>query len=292
MRPGAALLHAIAFLLMAVPGHAADAMNAHIDSTGFVTADGVRLNVLEAGMDNDGPVIAFVPGWSIPASIFTPQLEHLGNTHRVAALDPRGQGESEVPPAGYDIRQRAKDVREFVAQYDHVVLVGWSLGALEALEFVGERGDAALDGLVLVDSSVGEDPPPPPGTDFIAALKHDRRATLARFMRGIFAKPHSEAEIDVLVTAALRMPLSASLDLFPRAIPREHWRTIARAVSRPLYYIVTPQFAAQAEALARHRPGTRVAMFEHAGHALFVDEPERFNRLLDAFVRGLGKNRD
>jgi pimeloyl-ACP methyl ester carboxylesterase len=35
------------------------------------------------------------------------------------------------------------------------------------------------------------------------------------------------------------------------------------------------------------RPKTRVELFEEAGHALFVDEPERFNRVLDSFSRSL-----
>ena len=56
------------------------------------------------------------------------------------------------------------------------------------------------------------------------------------------------------------------------------------AVRAPLLYVVTPQFAAQAGNLKRNRPATEVAVFERAGHALFVDEPDRFNALLEGFV--------
>jgi microsomal epoxide hydrolase len=87
-----------------------------------------------------------------------------------------------------------------------------------------------------------------------------------------------------LTDTALRMPLDASLSLFPRSMPREHWRDIARAFRKPLLYVVTGQFAAQAKNLLRQRPGTRVEIFEAAGHALFVDDPDRFNHLLLAFV--------
>ena len=48
---------------------------------------------------------------------------------------------------------------------------------------------------------------------------------------------------------------------------------------------MTPQFAAQAESLKANRPGTRVELFEAAGHALFVDEAERFNAVLSDFIR-------
>jgi len=265
-------------------------MSAEIHSATFTTSDGVRLRVMEAGPRGpDGavaatmPVMAFVPGWSMPAAIWQPQLAALGASHRVAALDPRGQGESEIPAHGFNIERRAADVREFVARYERVVLVGWSLGALEALQYVHRYGDAALEALVLIDSSVGEDPPPP-ATQFIEALQQDRRATIEAFVREMFSSPWTALELDALVDAALRMPLEASISLFPRGIPREHWRDIARAFGKPLLYVVTEQFAAQARNLLRNRPGTRVEVFEATGHALFVDEPDRFNRLLAAFV--------
>ncbi|MDH3435466.1 MAG: alpha/beta hydrolase [Betaproteobacteria bacterium] len=266
-------------------------MSVEIHSATFVTSDGVRLRVMEAGpCGSDSavaatiPVMAFVPGWSMPADIWQPQLAALGASHRVAALDPRGQGESEIPARGFDIERRATDVREFVARYERVVLVGWSLGALEALQCVHRYGDAGLEALVLVDSSVGEDPPPLPAAQFIEALQRNRRATIEVFVREMFSSPRTTLELDALADAALRMPLEASLALFPRGMPREHWRGIVRAFGKPLLYVVTEQLAAQAQNLLRNRPGTRVEVFETAGHALFVDEADRFNRLLVAFV--------
>lgn len=266
-------------------------MSAEIRSTTFITSDGVHLRVVEASPRRPAgavaatmPVVALVPGWSMPADIWQPQLAALGAGRRVAALDPRGQGESEVPAHGFDTERRAADVREFVARYERVVLVGWSLGALEALQCVHRYGDAWLEALVLVDSSVGEDPPPAPAAQFIEALQRDRRATIEAFVREMFNSSRSTLELDALADAALRMPLDASLSLFPRGVPREHWRDIVRAFGKPLLYVVTEQFAAQAQSLLRNRPGTRVAVFETAGHALFVDEPDRFNRLLVAFI--------
>ena len=103
-------------------------------------------------------------------------------------------------------------------------------------------------------------------------------------MRAIFRRPLPEAELLALRDGALRMPLEASLSLFPSAVPRAHWRRAVHAFRRPLLYAVTPQFAAQAVALRKGRPGTRIEVFRDAGHALFVDEPERFNRLLGEFI--------
>ena len=103
----------------------------------------------------------------------------------------------------------------------------------------------------------------------------------------MFAHPPSDEAQRALVQAALRLPLEASLALFPSALPRTHWRAIARGLDRPLLYMVTAQFAEQARALQAHRPGTQVESFEQAGHALFADEPARFTERLLDFAAGL-----
>lgn len=283
----------------------------------FIRAtDGTRLNVLEAGRSSmTGAVIAFIPGWSMPASLFTPQLLALGRRYRVAALDPRGQGESEVPRAGYTLRQRADDIRRFVERYPRVVLVAWSLGALESLEYLRRYGSSRTAGLVIVDSSIGENPASPPASSigsspassnaaspgdlntapsalsFSDELRLDRDKALTDFIRAIFRTPQPPAQLDALREVALRMPLEASLSLFPGRVPREHWRKIVHGFGEPLLYAVTPQFAAQAQVLLASRPGTRVEVFEQAGHALFVDEPERFNAALGEFMQSIQPRR-
>ena len=280
----------MAWLLASVQAVDESTMRPEIHSTSFVTSDGVRLHVLEAcpsgadGTTARSPVIAFVPGWSMPASIWREQLVDLGAGHCVAALDPRGQGESDIAPGGYTIARRAEDIHEFAARYPRVVLVAWSLAALEALEYVDRYGHAKLDALVLVDSSVGENPAPPSGHRFTDALKSDRRATIEEFVKNIFRSPRPAPELAELSDAALRMPLEASLSLFPRTLPREHWSRIARGFPKPLLYVVSAQFAEQAKSLQQHRPATRVTVFADAGHALFVDEASRFTSLLADFV--------
>jgi len=285
---------ALLALALATAALAPHPVPVNLQSTSFVTTDGVRLHVLEAGQGGPGqPVVAFVPGWSMPASVWRRQLEALAATNRVVALDPRGQGESEIAPGGYTTERRAEDIHEFVARYAPVVLVTWSLGSLEALQYVDAHGDAALAGLVIVDSSVGEGPAPAPRNPAVPGfqdeLKRDRAAVVDGFVRAMFRTQQPEADLVALREAALRMPLEASLSLFPgERIPREHWRGIAHRFGKPLLYAITPQFAEQADSLKKSRPATRVELFEAAGHALFVDEPERFTALLADFV---GRNK-
>jgi len=286
-------------LLLALALHASalHAAPAGFQDASLQTSDGVRLHVIEAGQGRPGqPVIAFVPGWSLPASIWAKQIAALSDSHKVVALDPRGQGESEIPDRGYSTERRAEDLHDLVSRYRPVVLVTWSLGSLEALQYVHRRGEANLRALVIVDSAVGQIPAavrvpgssePAPRLSFQDELRLDRPKATEAFLRAIFRTPQPDGAIAALREAALRMPLEASLSLFPGdRIPRERWRSTVVALRKPLLYAVTPQFAAQAQRLKAKRPATRVEIFENAGHALFVDEPERFNAVLIDFLRG------
>jgi microsomal epoxide hydrolase len=141
--------------------------------------------------------------------------------------------------------------------------------------------------MILVDSSVGEQPEPPPGGTFLQALRDDRDKTLDGFVRAIFKVSPSDSEIAALVSGAKRMSLENSLALLSYPFARTHWKEIAYAFTKPLLYVVTPQYSEQAENLRKNRPGTRIEIFTDAGHALFKDEPERFNDLIMGFARGL-----
>jgi microsomal epoxide hydrolase len=145
-------------------------------------------------------------------------------------------------------------------------------------------GANRLAGMVLVDSSVGEDPAPASDGTFLQALRDHRDKTLDGFVRAIFKKPPADEEVARLVNGAKRLPLESSIALLSYPFPRAHWRAIAHGFRKPLLYVVTPQYAAQGRNLAKNRPGTRVEVFRDAGHALFVDEPERFNKLILNFA--------
>jgi non-heme chloroperoxidase len=258
----------------------------------FATSDGVRLHALaHAPQTADAgrpPVrrIVFLPGWCIPARIWRPQLEDIGARWPCLALDPRGQGESDIPRAGYTVARRADDLHEVLAANGRTVLVAWSLGVLEALECVHRHGSALVDALVLVDNSIGEPPAPKP-TDFVQRLRRDRQGTVDGFVRSMFRHAPPDFEIAALRESALRMPLEGSIDLLSKLPPREHWRELVHRYEGPLAYVVTPHLREQARNLLAARPQSRIEVFEDAGHALFVDDAQRFNRLLTDWVAAL-----
>lgn len=256
------------------------------DSRSFVTSDGARLHYLEAG-PVEARTVLFVPGWTMPAWIFEHQIAALETRFHVLALDPRGQGQSEVAPYGYAYQRRGRDIAELIdrAGPGRVVVVGWSLGVLDALAMLAAEGDDRIAGLVLVDNSIGEEPTPaarhrPSRAGPVSPL--DRADRRAAFVAGLFAQDPGADYRERLTADALHMSPEQEQALLRYDVPRRFWRDALHGTDRPVLYVVRPRWRAQGQTLVATHADARMAVFEQAGHALFVDEPERFNvRLID-----------
>jgi microsomal epoxide hydrolase len=253
----------------------------------FTTSDGVTLHYLEAGQQHERTLL-FVPGWTMPAWIWTPQLEAFSRHFHVIAFDPRGQGESAIPASGYEPVRRGKDIVELLAHLGRhpTVVVGWSLGVLDTLAAMHQGADRRLSGLVLVDNSVGEDPPPtPPAHPVKPGPPMERGAYIRAFIAHMFRRPEPPAYLERLAQASLRMPEDASKRLLAYPVPRTYWRDALYATTLPVLYAIRPRWQEQGDNLLRKRPNTWVEVFADAGHALFVDDAARFNAAVDGFLK-------
>jgi microsomal epoxide hydrolase len=252
----------------------------------FVTSDNVRLHYFDAGPPL-GPTIVLVPGWTMPAWIFAPQIRFFAHHYHVIAFDPRGQGDSEIAPDGYNQDRRGQDIGELLQQLGRrpAVIIGWSLGVLDTLAYIHASGDSRVAGLVLVDNSVGENPPPMP-----AAPPHRPRrplpypAYMRAFVAGMFHTRQSPYYLNQLAQATLRVPEADARALLAYPVPRTYWREALFSTSKPVLYIVRPHLSGQANNLVIDRPHTQIAIFPTAGHALFVDAAPRFDALVANYL--------
>ena len=254
----------------------------------FLTSDGVRLQYREAG--SGSPTLVFIPGWLMPAEIFDAQLNALSARHRVVVLSPRSQGQSELFKGPHTPERRARDIDEFVRQTVEgpFVLVGWSLGVMEGLDYVQRFSPRGLAGLVLVDNSIGEAKPPRPSSRPRSAMTAAQyRVWLSAFVRGMFHTPQPEAFLAMLDRSAQRVPRDIADELLAKPYPREYYRSVIYREAVPVLYAITPRFKEQGEALKARLPTARVSIYPEAGHALFVDAADRFNADVDRFVEGI-----
>lgn len=255
---------------------------------GFITtSDGVRLHYIEAG---SGASIVLQPGWTMPANIWEPQINVLSKNFRVVALDPRSQGKSGRPTDGHYPERRAQDIKEVIdkLQLAPVTLVGWSLGVVEILSYIDQFGTSSLRNLVLVDGEIGHDPDPKRIAGLWAQAREYqvRRAEwTAKFVRSMYKKPQSDAYLKEITDAAMSVPTNSAILLILNAYASgRDWRPMLSKVDKPVLYVISTTSKDQAEALKERVPSAKIEVFENAGHALFIDESDRFNSLIAAFA--------
>ena len=260
----------------------------------FDTSDAVRLCYVERlPGDASTPILVFIPGWTMPAFLWEKQLAFFSGKYPVVAFDPRGQGASATPDFGYTLERRVQDIKELLDRFPErsFILVGWSLAVFEALAYVREYGESRLRGLVLVDNSIGEGPDVPARTGenpFFEELRTRREETLRKFVAAIFQQDPGTRVQEKVLASALKTDVEDSIRLLSYPRPRTFWKETIYAISLPILYLVTPRWSDQAKELTRRHPQATAQIFEHAGHALFWDEADRFNLAIHDFIERLG----
>jgi microsomal epoxide hydrolase len=225
----------------------------------------------------------------MPAAVFAPQLTGLSTNRRIIAFDPRSQGLSDVANTRHTPERRSLDILQLI---EHVApkklaLAGWSLGVMEILDFLTRHRSVKPQALILIDNSIGEGRPPASSNSSTTpkSTPQPRSSRLKSFVAGLTRKPLDKKMFETIFQSAMRMPEDAARETVNKPYPREYWRDAVLARKCPILYAVRPRLEEQAQILKAKRPKTaRIEVFREAGHALFLDEPARFNALTSQFL--------
>ena len=260
-----------------------------LDKKFVTTSDGVRIHVMDSGKGQAGTLV-FIPGWTVPAEIWRPQIEYFTKAgYRVIAIDPRSQGDSDKPTEGHYPERRARDYKEVVEnlKVNQPVIVGWSMAVGELLEYVDQFGADGLKGVVLVDGTVALPPAfMPVFGKFLKQMQVDRKGFTDQFVRSWFARPQSPRYYSMMIDGVMKTPTNSAVALGAGAMGKMDLSpALTKLSSTPVLYVCTPQMKDQVTIVKGKLPNARVEIFEKAGHALFVDEPARFNVLLEGFMK-------
>jgi microsomal epoxide hydrolase len=257
-------------------------------SATFRTSDGASLHYLDAGT---GAAIVLIPGWTMAAEIFEPQINELSTRFRVIALDPRSQGDSEKTADGNTLERHAQDIQELLDHLElhSVVLLGWSNGVPDVLTYVEQKGTANLRGVVLVDGFLKlSDPQMQKAmTGMLKMFQADRSKFTDRFVRSMYTSKQTEEYILHVKEESLKTPTNTAVVEVFNILSRGDFTPILAKVDKPVLYICEPQLESQGTLLQASLPKARVEVFKNAGHALFVDDAEHFNKVLGEFVDSL-----
>ncbi len=271
----------------------------------FLTNDGYRLHYIEAG---SGKPLIMIPGWSQTAAQFKHQIDGLSDRYRVIALDMRGHGESEKPTHGYRIHRLSKDVYDFLAanNLSNVTLAGHSMGCSVIWGYWELFGRERISKIILIDQMPMISVNPAWGEqekiDSGAILDKDALwgvpnslagpdgvKTTEGFIGGMFTKAYPKEMVDWVIKQNLKFPRPyAARLLFDHAT--NDWRDMLSTIDIPALIVGGKTSLVgwrSQEWMGTQIPNSRVEIFEDAeggNHFMFMENPEKFNRLVREFM--------
>lgn len=281
---------AVALMAVAALSHAA------VEPYTVTAPDGVRIAVQEAGDPNGQPII-FIHGllgshlnWD--KQVNSPELQR----YRLITFDMRGHGMSGQPEradAYRDGGRWADDLAAVIAGSGarRPVLVGWSLGAAVATNYLAAYGDEKIAGAVYVGG--------------VIELKPEQIVSHPQVYSGMGSpdlKTHLDAEREFVALCFAKLPdaqtfqrLLANAAMASQAMQNAvHGMSLNApkglgAMHKPLLLIYGARDAlVQAEPSFNRakalNPDAIGKFYPEAGHSPFIEEAQRFNRDLSAFV--------
>jgi len=255
----------------------------------------------------DGPPLLLIHGIGDSSRTWAEVMPLLAHNHLVIAPDLLGHGESDKPRADYSIAAYANGMRDLLSSLDvdNVTLVGHSLGGGVAMQFAYQFPERT-DRLVLVASGgVGRAVSPVlraatlPGASFaMAGLRiPGAPAAVRRVVRmlerldtglGVDAADLNrvvDALPDQTARAAFVRTLRSVVDWRGQVVTMLDRCYLVRGMPTMLAWGSRDSVVPVGHAYKAHAamPGSRLEIFEGAGHFPFHSDPARFIRVLEDF---------
>ncbi len=272
----------------------------------FVTSDGVQLSYIRRG---SGRSIVLIHGWSQCAEEFKHQIQPLSARYDVIALDQRSHGESQKVSYGLKISRLSKDLYELLNELDlsNVALLGHSMGSSVIWCYMDLFGSERLSKIILID-----EPPfltsDPHWTrqeledsgaiftaqqvfDTVAALRSKEAEQVTRQIIDRMVTKGATSEMrEWIVQCNLRMPRDFAATLIYNHRHTD-WRDLIPRINLPTLIIsgrasVIPWKSQKW--IHSQIKGSQFELFEEAeggGHFMFIENPEKFNRLIMEYLR-------
>jgi microsomal epoxide hydrolase len=286
----------LVFICLLVPQMAS--AQSKVRSNDFTTSDGVELHYLEVG---SGPTLVFVPGWSLPATTWSAQLDHFADRYHVVALDPRAHGASSKPTEGMHVARLAADLGELIDYLDAgpAIIVGHSHGAFQAMTYLDQSGTEKAVALIIVDMSLGTEVPVEhahPNRNgwqgWIAGLQGpDRRDWTRQWTGAMLREDFPVEEHDRLVDGIMQIPTIHAVMILGNLMlhDRRDYQPVLTALDIPVFFIGSDLGWAHrtAETIKVLRPDAGTVNLNGTSHLLYIDHPDRFNAALTGFLESL-----
>ena len=253
---------------------------------------GVRLHYVEQGSAN-GPTVILLHGYSDSWVSYTRVLPLIDKRYHVYAPDLRGHGESDRPASGYTFPDFAGDIIAFMDAKDikKATIVGHSMGSFVA-QHVATMAPERVEKLVLVGTA------PAVRNGEVSQLQIEVNALtdpvplkfVTEFQKSVVTRPVPDEFMDRVVQESMKLPARVWKDTMAGMLAHDASVTLSKIKSPTLIIwgdreTVFPKRADQ-ETLLKRIPKASLKVYEGTGHCPNWEEPARFARDLEEFMRG------
>jgi pimeloyl-ACP methyl ester carboxylesterase len=239
------------------------------------------LYVEDGGAENI-PVV-FVHSFAGSIEHWKNQLEHLRERHRAIAFDWRGHGKSDKPSNDdYSVESIANDIAAVVDTLDleRFVLIGHSMGGSAAIAYANNHVSRVAG--LLVAATPGRSPDDIAKSvmnslrssayqkvmdDYMSQLLADAHAVVQQLVNNGVKKNSREANIE-MIKALFEFDPVDKLKKFPG----------------PKLIVSVAREDQQPNSLHNQLPEVSTTVIEGTSHWLHLDQPDRFNSIIDTFL--------
>jgi sigma-B regulation protein RsbQ len=237
------------------------------------------------------PAVVLVHGWAADANYWREQIPVLKTRYTVVAINLAGHGASGANRSDWSIANYAQDVAAVVHEIPnpHVILVGHSMGATVALAATPVIGPRVI-GVVVVEAlrSVG--------TPNMSSSEIDRRvAPFSADFIGATRRLVSETLFQKGADPTFVQKVAYDMSLEPAAVGVASMRALLSynlaallpVIHVPVYGINSDLKATDAARIKEALPDFTLDVLAHSDHFLMMDDPARFNPLLQKDLAAL-----
>ena len=250
-----------------------------------VPLDGAKVHYTDYGAGENA--LLFVHGWSCDESFWAGQAPALGAKLHVITVDLPGHGQSDKPHIAYtmDLYARALDAVLQDAKVKSAVLIGHSNGAPVIRQFY-RKFPAKTRGLVVVDGPLRPFGDKAMMEKFVARLKEPNyEETVGKMIDGM-TSPIQDATLRAKIkTSMLRTPQYVASTEFDSTLDDALWKPDKIDVPVLMILAKQPAWSAEYEQFVRGIvPDLDYQVWEGVSHFLMMEQPQRFNDALVAFL--------
>ncbi|MBO9451936.1 alpha/beta fold hydrolase [Tropicibacter sp. R16_0] len=241
--------------------------------------------------------LLFLHGWAMNGAVFDDIAARLGPDFDCHAPDLPGHGVLEKDEPSLD--RCVEIVGEIIDRLDRPILVGWSMGAAVAWQYIAQHGAKDLGGLITVDMSPRLLPDEQwtfglggQSADAVLStssrIEFQWRSMVNNIQRNMYAPDRALSADDEAMKALLLQQDPTTLrPIWDDLVAMDARNTIA-GIEIP--YLVCAGGQSQlydpevAHWIARQAPMAEVQIFQNSGHSPHLEEPEAFCDALRRFA--------